>query len=167
MLIPVVILVSMRAFPTGAPPPRLARALSQSPMSQIEAGLTMLRNSHGELESMVPIRRSGVHHRGFGHGVGHDPRTRLPLFRPCTKKISTQYDLGLYGLFHYRHIPMVLLGILAGLFSHGKERIHWRPSTFWSYEYTGCAESRLSPDPGAPVQLLSGMIPCCVSCYTC
>ena len=121
------------------------------------ADITAILNSDGELESMVPIRRSSVYHRGFGHGVGHDTRTRLPIFRPCTEKVGTQYDLGLYGLFHYRHIPMVLLGLLAGLLSHGNKRIHWRPSTFRPHEHTRCAKSWLSPDPGAPIQLLSGM----------
>ena len=116
---------------------------------------------------MVPVRRSGVHHRGFGHGVGHDTRARLLVFGPCTKKIGTQHDLGLYGLFHHRHVPMVLLGLLAGFLLHGNERIHWRPKTLWPDEYPRCAKSWLTPDPRAPIQLLSGMVPFSVPSYTC
>ena len=74
---------------------------------------------------MVSIRRSGVHHRGFGHGAGHDTRTGLPIFGPCTKKVGTQYDMGVYGLFHRCHIPMVLLGLFASFLFFGNERIHW------------------------------------------
>ena len=106
---------------------------------------------------MVPVRRSGVHHRGLGHGVGHDTRTRLPVLGPCTKEIGAQFDLGLYGIFLHHYVPMVLLGLLAGFLRQRDQRIHWRPQTLWPHEYARCAKSWLSSDPRAPVQLLSGM----------
>ena len=76
-------------------------------------------------EQMVPIRRPGLYHRGFGHGVGHDTGAWLPLLWSRTEKIGSIDDLGLYGLILHRDLPMVLLGLFSGFLSLGNKWFHW------------------------------------------
>lgn len=109
--------------------------------------LTVLLHSHRKPESMVPIWRPGLHHRGFGHGAGHDSWSRLPIFRACPKEVGFEHDLGLYGFILRHHLSMVLLGLLLGLFAHTDERIHRGSEALRSYEHTRCSEPGLSSDP--------------------
>lgn len=62
---------------------------------------------------MVSIWRPGLHHRGLGHGHGHDPRSRLSVLGIGSPKVCPEYDLGLYGFFVRRDLPMVFLGLFT------------------------------------------------------
>ena len=83
-----------------------------------------MEHSGGKLESMVLVWRPSLHHRGFGHGGGHDTWSRLSLLWSCAKKVRSEYDLGLHELFLHHHVSMVFLGVFVGILSPGHERIH-------------------------------------------
>ena len=61
---------------------------------------------------MVHFRRSGLHHRGFGHGGGHDTGARISLLRSGAAKVCSYYDMGLHGLVFRHYFPMVSLGAI-------------------------------------------------------
>jgi hypothetical protein len=93
--------------------------------SQVELLLTGdITDRSGKSEQMVPIRRSGLHHRGFSHGVGHGTGSRIPLFWSRTKKVGSIDDLGLHGFLFHHHLPMVLLGLFFGIFTIGNKWIY-------------------------------------------
>ena len=73
---------------------------------------------------MVSGRRPGLHHRGLGHGAGHDSGSGISLFWTSTQKVGAEHDLGLYGFFLGHHLPVVFLGLLAGFQSIRDEWIH-------------------------------------------
>ena len=106
---------------------------------------------------MVPSRRPGVHHRGLGHGAGHDTGSRLPLFRSCTKKIGTEHDMGVHGFVLGHNVSMVPLGILAWVQQLRNKWIHWRFEEVWLDEYTGSTSAGDSTHPGPAICILSGM----------
>lgn len=93
-------------------------------------------NSRRESESMVHLRRSVLHHRGLGHGGGHDTGPGFPLLRFGPPKIGTEHDLGLYGFILRHHLPMVLLGLLAGFLRSSDQRLYWQPRTFRFDQHT-------------------------------
>lgn len=87
--------------------------------------LTLISTNRGrKSEQMVPIRRSSLHHRGLGHGVGHGTGPWLSLFWTGTKKVRSVHDLGLHGFKLRHHFSMVLLGLFFGILTHGHEWIH-------------------------------------------
>ena len=79
----------------------------------------------GKCKQVVPIRRPGLHHCGFGHGHGHGSWTGFPIFRSRPKEIGPVNDVGLYGRRIHHHGSMVPLGIFSDLFTDGNEWIHW------------------------------------------
>lgn len=64
---------------------------------------------------MVPIGRSSIYHRGFGHGVDHGPWPGLPLLRTRAKKVSIEHDMGVHGIMFGYHFPVVFMGIFLGV----------------------------------------------------
>ena len=94
------------------------------------------RCSHHKSESMVSSWRSSLHHRGLGHGAGHDTWSWLPLLWSGTTEICPEHDMGLYGLLFHHHLSMVLLGLLSSLFQYGHQRLHRRSTTFRLDEHT-------------------------------
>ena len=89
---------------------------------------------------MVSIRRSGVYHRGLGHGTADDTRPGLPLFGPGEEEISAEHALGNNGIFLRHHISVVLLGLFAGILDYGNEWLHWRFASLWSGKYAGATK---------------------------
>lgn len=98
-----------------------------------------VNNRRREFEPMVQSGRPGLHHRGFGHGVGHGTGSRIPLLGSCAKKVGTLTDLGLHGILLSHHIPMVLLGLFSGLQPVCYQRLHWRSQEVWSHEDSRCS----------------------------
>lgn len=82
---------------------------------------------HNEFESMVLVRRPGVHHCRLCDGAGHGTGPRLPLLRTGTKKIGIKYDMGLHGISVRYHIPMVHLGLLVSFQQLRNEWLYRRP----------------------------------------
>ena len=99
--------------------------------------------SQREPEPMVPARRPGLHPRGFGHGVDHGSWPGLPLLRSGSQKVGPLAHLGLHVLVLRHNLPMVLLGLLARLWSL-QEWLHRQPRQVWSQ---GCA---WRSQPGQP-----------------
>ena len=97
---------------------------------------TDMSHSRGESQPMVHFRRSGLYHRGFGHGGGHDTGSRIPLLWSGAAKVCSDHDMGLHGLVFRHHFPMVFLGLFSGLFGTRKERLYWRSQALWFNEYT-------------------------------
>ena len=93
--------------------------------------------SGGELESVVPVWRPGVHHHCLCHGVNNGTGSWLPLLRARTQKVSTFTDMGVYGGRDSHHFPMVLLGLFAGFQPVRNQWLHWRPSKVWFNEDLG------------------------------
>lgn len=104
--------------------------------------------SRGESQPMVYFRRSGLHHRGFGHGGRHDTGARISLLRSGAAKVGSYYDMGLHGLVFRHYFPMVFLGLFTGLFGARDKRLHWRSQALWSDEHARCPESWLAVDSG-------------------
>ena len=123
-----------------------ARDLDISPSLKIMIPLTAPTTSYGKSESMVHLRRSGLHHRGFGHGGSHDTGAWLLVLRPGATKVGPEHDLGLHGQFFHHHLPMVLLGLFFGIFSSRHQRLHWRSEPFRSYQHSRRTESWLALD---------------------
>lgn len=103
--------------------------------------------SRRKFESMVLFWGSSVYHRGLGHGSGHDTRTGLFVFGPCSEEISLKLGLCLHGLLFGHHFSMVLLGIFIGLLRPSKKRVYRRSQSFRTHQYSWCAEPWISPDP--------------------
>ena len=76
---------------------------------------------------MVRPRRPGIYHRLLVHGPAHDPRPGLPLLGPGSPEVRPVHDLGLHGLLLHHRLPMVLLGLLAGLQLHRDKWLHRQP----------------------------------------
>jgi hypothetical protein len=85
----------------------------------------MGRHSRRKSQSMVRSRRPGVHPRRRMYGPAHDPRSRIPLLGTGAQEVGAVHDLGLHGLLLYYCLPVVFLGLLAGLQLDGDERIYW------------------------------------------
>lgn len=115
------------------------------------------KSRHGKLEQMVPIGRPGLYHRGIGHGAGHGSGPRLPVLRTGTTQVGLEHDLGLYGFPLRRHLPMVFLGLFAGILADRDERIHWKLAQLWIDEHVGRAQSGLSISSRITLCLLPGM----------
>ncbi len=94
-------------------------------------------HSHGESESMVPIRRSSIYHSRIMHGASHDPSPGIPILRTGPPEVRSVHDLGVYGLLLSHCLPMVPLGLFAGVQQQQHERLHWRLEALWFDEYSG------------------------------
>jgi len=116
--------------------------------------LTAPRNN--QPQSMVPIWRSGIHHRGLLYGPGNDTWHRLSIFWSRTKEISTVDDMGLHGIILYHDLSMVLLGILSCIFINRHIGIYWESGTLRAYERAWRTVSWKSAHTRAVVFILSG-----------
>ena len=125
---------------------RSTRDHDLSPSIKLFIQLTFATTSYGKSESMVHLGRSGLHHRGFGHGGSHDTGPWILVLRPGAKKVSPEHDLGLHGQFFHHHLSMVLLGLFFGVFGTRYQRLHWRSEPFRAYQHSGCTESWLALD---------------------
>ena len=114
-------------------------------------------------KSMVLPWRSSLYSRCFGHGGSHDTGARIPLLRLGPEEVRSDDDLGYHGLVLCHHISMVLLGLFAGIFSTGDERLYWRSEAFWLDQYPWRSKSRVPADSGAAVRFLSGTRSACSS----
>lgn len=80
------------------------------------------------------------------HGLDHGPRSGIPILRSCATKVGIVHDLGMYGFILDNSVPMVFLGLFAGLQLDGYEWIYRRLRTFRSDECPGNAISRITVD---------------------
>jgi hypothetical protein len=78
------------------------------------------------------------------HGPTDDSGTGLPILGTCTTEVCTFYDMGVYGIFLDYRVPMVFLGLFAGVQLFSYEWIYWGFGTFWVDEYTGDAFTRIT-----------------------
>ena len=118
-----------------------------------------IHTSRRKLESMVHVRRLGVHHCGLGHGGGHGARPGLPVLGSRSKKIRPEYDHRVHGLVQHHHLSMVLLGLLPGLFASSDEWIHRRSESFWPDQHPWCPERWICSHSRAVVRFLPGRDP--------
>jgi hypothetical protein len=75
------------------------------------------------------------------HGPADDPGTGLPILRTCKAEVCTVHDLGVYGFLLGYCIPVVFLGLLAGVQLLCYEWIYWQFGTLWFDRYFGDAFS--------------------------
>lgn len=99
--------------------------------------LTIQLISCRKLESVVLSRRPSIYHRLIMYGPVDDSWTGLPILGACAAKVCTFHDLGVYGFFLGDRVPVVLLGLLAGVQLLCHQRIHWGLETFRSIEHIG------------------------------
>ena len=102
--------------------------------------------SANKSEPMVSAGRSGLHHRGLRHGATHARWTRLSLLRPGEKKVGTEHDLRLHGVFYHHHFSVVFLGVLVGLLGLWDQWVHWGSVPLWPAKHVRPCESRESSD---------------------
>ena len=107
-------------------------------------------------EQMVSVRRPGLHHRGFGHGVADGAWTRIPLLRAGKTQIRPVDDVGVHGSGVCHYVPMVFLGLLVGFLSDWTKRIHRRSEAFWPDEHAGESQPWLAAHSQSAVRFLSG-----------
>lgn len=141
----VVTLVSLPSSPSICPN-------HPSPPSCSDSATTELANkpsSCGKSKPMVFPRRSSVHYCRFGHGAGHDTRSRLSVLGASKEKIRSDHALGYHGLLLCRYISVVLLGLFAGIFGTRNERIYWRSQAFWLDQHPRCPEPWVAVDSRA------------------
>ena len=127
--------------PCQARAPRIHRHIIIAEGSAMN--ILILSLSHNKPQSMVPVGRSSLHYRGFGHGLAHDPWAWLPILRPRAAEICPEYDLGMHGFLLGHHFPMVFLGLLSCVLEYWV-CLHWRSSPLWTPEHIGGTESRIS-----------------------
>ena len=75
---------------------------------------------------MVCPGRPSVHPRRFGHGGGHDTRSRISVLGAGEEEIRSDHALGHHGLLLCHHLPVVLLGLFPGILGTRHKRIYWR-----------------------------------------
>lgn len=56
-------------------------------------------------------------------------------------------------------VPVVLLGLLVGLLTHGRQ-VHWRSPELWYDECSGCPVRGQSQGPGSFVRHFPGHVRC-------
>ena len=95
---------------------------------------------------MVSPWRSGLHHRGLGHGPGHGTGTRVPILRTCKKKIRVVDDLGMYGFYERYNIPVVLVGLFISFLAIWKEWFYWGLEALGFTSHSGSTQSRITFD---------------------
>jgi len=95
------------------------------------------RSRRRECQPVVRRRRPGVHHRGLRHGADHDTGSGLPVLGTGAKEIGAEHDLGVYGFLLGYHVPVVLLGLLAGFQPICYQWIYWRSEEVWADEHSG------------------------------
>lgn len=93
---------------------------------------------------MVPIRRPGLHHRLGVHGLAHGARHRISVLWSISKKVGIVSDLGRHDVLQRHHLPVVLLGLLAGLQLDGHQRLYRRLTSLRSHEHTREAFARIT-----------------------
>ena len=107
----------------------------------------MLNRRDHKSEPMVSIWGSSVHLDSVGDGLGHDTRPGFPLLGPLTKEVGSEPDVGLLRIFLRHHLPVVLLGLLLGLFEYRYQRVHRRLDAFWTDGNFGVSKSGFTSDP--------------------
>jgi hypothetical protein len=64
------------------------------------------------------------------HGAGDGPRTGLLVLRLGSTEVCVVDDVGMYGSRLCYQLPVVLLGLLAYIFTYCAKWLHWRPGPF-------------------------------------
>jgi hypothetical protein len=75
------------------------------------------------------------------YGPGHDSWSGFPILWARTEKVCIVHDLGVYGLFLGHRLPMVLLGLLAGLQLLSYKWFHRKSGKF---RFEGCSRNAIS-----------------------
>lgn len=113
----------------------------------------------------LPVRRHSLDTHLHRSRPPHGPRSRLLLLRPRTPQIRTLSHLAVAHRTGRRRLPMVPLGLLAGIWKW--KFLHWKHAGYWIQECACCAISWIQQVTGDPICGLSGHV-CCyyVSFYS-
>lgn len=103
-------------------------------------------HSRREPKPMVRSRGPGLYHRLLVHGPAYDPRPGLPILGIGAQEIGSFHDLGVHGLFLHHRLPMVLLGLFAGVQPDSYKWLHRQPGCLWAQRRAGNAFPGLATD---------------------
>ena len=91
------------------------------------------------------------------------PPTSVPLLRSLKTKERTVPGMGRRGQQRRRHLPMVVLGLLASLLAQRDQRVHRRPAKLRPSQGSRRSQPRLPAHPRAALQLLPDGVRSCDS----